>query len=747
MMEEGSRGSIGDYEMEAAEAHGIVIAGGGICGLATALALHRRAHLLPAPCCLNYLCTSCHIWSWYYEIILALLAWSRKGIASLVLEKSKTLRAEGAAIGVHANGWRVFEQLGVAAELRETAHPPVTAFHEVWLQGNKIIREYQYPVLIGCEGTYSVVAKYLGLPPLKTIPHPTLRGFTRYAHGHPFENEFLQLKVGELFVGRLPINDNLVHFFVNLPHPPTELTRDPKKVRDLALEDMQYLQCPAEIIELVRESDPESLNVVTTLWYRPPWELPEGHRDGRRRRNARHGAFHRPRRLDGAGGRRRARPGAGTLARAHGGGEAHQQEEMIGEAIGEYVRERRLRLARLSLESFVVGLVARSRSPVTTLACVAVLILLGTRSHKHAAYDCGKGLLVLCWRNPRCCEPRERSLVFTPTGGVFWSSLASLQSSGRLPMLLSPRTTEFRCLNRKDLIEALAKDLPAGTIRFGCQVAAVHEDPGSHGALVTMVDGTTIKAKALIGCEGTCSVVAKYLGLPPVKTIPRSVLRGLTRYPHGHPFENEFLRLTVGEIFIGRFTINENLIHFSVTIPNPPTGLTRDPKKVKDLALEDLQSLQCPSEIIELVRGSDPESLNLATNLWYRPPWEVAFGSFQKGTVTVAGDAMHAMGPFIGQGGSAGLEDAVVLARSLARAVGRDGGGGEARQEEEMIGEAIGEYVRERRLRLSRLSLESFVVGLVARSRSPVTTLACVAVLILLGTKSRKHAAYDCGRL
>ena len=38
-----------------------------------------------------------------------------------MLEKSETLRADGVAVGVHANGWRVLEQLGVATELRETA--------------------------------------------------------------------------------------------------------------------------------------------------------------------------------------------------------------------------------------------------------------------------------------------------------------------------------------------------------------------------------------------------------------------------------------------------------------------------------------------------------------------------------------------------------------------------------------------------------------------------------------------------
>lgn len=93
------------------EVHAIVIVGGGICGLTTALALHRCVHLLaqliyPSP---NDLSSSAQ--------------WDacRKGIASLVLEKSETLRANGAAIGVHANGWRVLEQLGVAAEFRETA--------------------------------------------------------------------------------------------------------------------------------------------------------------------------------------------------------------------------------------------------------------------------------------------------------------------------------------------------------------------------------------------------------------------------------------------------------------------------------------------------------------------------------------------------------------------------------------------------------------------------------------------------
>lgn len=317
-----------------------------------------------------------------------------------------------------------------------------------------------------------------------------------------------------------------------------------------------------------------------------------------------------------------------------------------------------------------------------------------------------------------------------------------------------PVRTELRCLNRKHLIEALAKDIPEGTIRFGCRIAAIDDDPaGGHGAVLTMVDGTTMKAKVLIGCEGTYSVVAKYLGLSPVRTIPRLVLRGFTSYPHGHQFDNEFLRLRVGDFFIGRLTITDNLVHFFVTMPKPPTDVnTKDLKQVRDVALKEMQEVHCPAEIMDIVRDSDPDSLNFVTEFWYRPPWEVVLGSFQKGTVTVAGDAMHAMGPFIGQGGSAGLEDAVVLARSLARAVGSGNKGKDDMLDpaasEKMVGDAIGEYIRERRTRLALLSLESFIMGaLLVRSPSPVIKLACVAVLILLGSKSLRHATYDCGRL
>ncbi|PUZ76136.1 hypothetical protein GQ55_1G265700 [Panicum hallii var. hallii] len=305
-----------------------------------------------------------------------------------------------------------------------------------------------------------------------------------------------------------------------------------------------------------------------------------------------------------------------------------------------------------------------------------------------------------------------------------------------------PVRGELRWLKRKDLIETMAKNIPSGAIRFGCHIAEIHPaNPENHGAVLTTVEGSIIRAKALIGCDGSNSVVAKYLGLSPPRSTSRMLLRGVTRYPHGHPFGPHFLRLRCKGLFVGRSPMTDNLVSFFVAFWHPGADSTKDARAMKAFVLEKLKD-QCSDEIIEMVRDPDPESLIVLTRIWYRPPWQVMFSSFRRGTATVAGDAMHVMGSYIGQGGSAALEDALVLARSLSRAAA---GGRELR--EEKIGAAMGAYVRERRLRVVRLSLESFAMGTLLATKSLLTKLACFAIVTLLGTNSLGHTEYDCGRL
>lgn len=68
---------------------------------------------------------------------------------------------------------------------------------------------------------------------------------------------------------------------------------------------------------------------------------------------------------------------------------------------------------------------------------------------------------------------------------------------------------ELRCLKRKDLMETMAKNIPAGSIRFGCHVVAIQQDPGTNGAILTTVDGGTIRAKVSVSLIELKSAVSQ----------------------------------------------------------------------------------------------------------------------------------------------------------------------------------------------------------------------------------------------
>lgn len=156
-----------------------------------------------------------------------------------------------------------------------------------------------------------------------------------------------------------------------------------------------------------------------------------------------------------------------------------------------------------------------------------------------------------------------------------------------------------------------------------------------------------------------------------------------------------------------------------------------------------------PKETIEMIKDCDITSLSL-THLWYRPAWDILLGTFRKGMVTLAGDSMHVMGPFLGQGGSAAMEDAVVLARCLANKIhgecinGFKGNNGLFRKK---MKEAMDLYVKERRMRLVRLSAQSYVTGLLFSSASMIRKILLLALIIVLFQDPIRHTRYDCGHL
>lgn len=68
--------------------------------------------------------------------------------------------------------------------------------------------------MIGCDGTNSVVADFLDLKPSKLFSLSEVRGFTMYPSGHNFGNQFVQVKGDKCTVGRIPIHNKLVYWFV-----------------------------------------------------------------------------------------------------------------------------------------------------------------------------------------------------------------------------------------------------------------------------------------------------------------------------------------------------------------------------------------------------------------------------------------------------------------------------------------------------------------------------------------------------
>jgi len=148
-----------------------------------------------------------------------------------------------------------------------------------------------------------------------------------------------------------------------------------------------------------------------------------------------------------------------------------------------------------------------------------------------------------------------------------------------------------------------------------------------------------------------------------------------------------------------------------------------------------------------MIRNCKLSFLHL-TELKYRPPWELLFNSFRKGTVTIAGDAMHATGPFVAQGGSASIEDAIVLARCLSQKMLNNTKKTEETEINSAVaGEAFDQYVKERRMRNFWLSFHSFLVGKKLDTKSAIIRFIILAIMSTLFRDPDWHSRYHCGNL
>ncbi|XP_057841135.1 monooxygenase 1 isoform X2 [Cryptomeria japonica] len=134
---------------------------------------------------------------------------------------------------------------------------------------------------------------------------------------------------------------------------------------------------------------------------------------------------------------------------------------------------------------------------------------------------------------------------------------------------------ELRFVKRALLLETLASVLPPEAIKFNCKVVDVRQFPRSKLMWeIELEDGSIIRAKGVIACDGVNSLLAEsVLGLPRATSSAQCAVRGLSSYPEGHPFPPT-RQLHMAEGFLmGIIPVTEKEVYWFISSASTPPGV------------------------------------------------------------------------------------------------------------------------------------------------------------------------------
>ena len=216
-------------------------------------------------------------------------------------------------------------------------------------------------------------------------------------------------------------------------------------------------------------------------------------------------------------------------------------------------------------------------------------------------------------------------------------------------------------IHRADLVDILFDAVPPEAKRLGARCVGVSQD--KDGVEVRLQTGETLRADALVGCDGIHSVVRQHLRGNEEKhfanilmwrsLIPAERLEGLNLEERGNYWFGP------GRTLITYWVRPKNL--YSILASVPAHEVQRESWTDSGDISEMLHSFddaeprarkmleQCPSVFI--------------TGMFYRDPID----SWTSGRITLLGDAAHPMVPFLAAGAGQSIEDAWTFARVLSR--------------------------------------------------------------------------------
>lgn len=232
-------------------------------------------------------------------------------------------------------------------------------------------------------------------------------------------------------------------------------------------------------------------------------------------------------------------------------------------------------------------------------------------------------------------------------GSVRWSSGRWLRhpDADRMTRALGEPLVVLR---RTALLDVLIGALSAGTVQFG--VAATRMEAGTDTVRVECSDGRSHEASALVGADGTRSVVARWLNGPlRDRYAGYTAWRGIANIGIDPDLAGE----TLGSgIEVGHVPLGPDHTYWFAT-----ERVSEGQQNDDELAYLRTRFASWPDPIPELMAATDAGDL-LRNDLYDRQTAR----RWSNGSTVIIGDAAHPMRPHLGQGGCQGLEDAAILA-------------------------------------------------------------------------------------
>lgn len=214
-------------------------------------------------------------------------------------------------------------------------------------------------------------------------------------------------------------------------------------------------------------------------------------------------------------------------------------------------------------------------------------------------------------------------------------------------------------IRRRDLVQALLSALDDIPVHYASRCVAYRED--ADGVTLQLDDGREVKGAILIGADGIRSGIRAQLeGVNAPTFLGQTVWRGISNID-GDLARDTFLMIWGDRGVVGGCYHVDSTHACWFVGTNAQPGGQDVAGKVRSTLKQLVDGMVGP---LASIVGATPENDIIRTDLYHH-----ASISWGKGRVTLLGDAAHAMPTVLGQGACQSIEDAVVLADSLARVV------------------------------------------------------------------------------